>query len=449
MDGRLVEALSRHPAIHDWTARRQRGRSAQTYLVGSAVENVRQVERESYEVEVFNDHEADGEPVRGSATIPISRADLERLPEVLDTAAVMASLVHNPRWSLPEPGLELPEVELADPLLTTLERTLAAATDAADRIRELAAAETTHGVRLSAAELFINTIDEELVNSRGLVASSSSTQLMLEVVLLARNGEDEAEYFRQAESRRLADLRIEETIVEGSRLARDKLRATAPRTRMGAVVIGGESLAQLFGGTAVNQTGALLTQASAATAYSKLSRLEIGQPIYGDRQLHGDPISLRANARLPFGVASYRFDGDGVPAQDLLVIDDGVLRARPATKRYAQYLGLPASGRPGMTQIGAGSTSTSEMLSAEGPTCQVLAFSAPNVDVLTGDFGMEIRLGYEHDGGSTRPISGGSVTGNLFEALTDVTMASETNTLTTYSGPGAMRFANLQVAGQD
>ena len=60
MDRRLLEALARHPRIDDWTVRRQRGRSAQIYLVGNAIENVRQVEREAYEVEVFNDHDVDG-----------------------------------------------------------------------------------------------------------------------------------------------------------------------------------------------------------------------------------------------------------------------------------------------------------------------------------------------------------------------------------------------------
>jgi PmbA protein len=205
----------------------------------------------------------------------------------------------------------------------------------------------------------------------------------------------------------------------------------------------------MFGGTAVSQAGALLSQASASTAYSKLSRLEVGEPIYGERPLAGDAITVRANATLPYGVGSYRFDNDGVPAHDLLVIADGVLRARPATQRYAQYLGLPASGRPGMAQVSAGAVTQSQLLDGDGPIYEVVAFSAPNVDTLTGDFGMEIRLGYEHDAGSTRPITGGSVTGNLFEALADVTLASETRTHTNYAGPVAMRFGSLQVAGQD
>ncbi|HEX5578033.1 MAG TPA: metallopeptidase TldD-related protein, partial [Candidatus Limnocylindria bacterium] len=447
-DQRLTDALQGHPAVHDWTARRQVGRSVQVYLAGNQVENVRQVERESYEVELFNDHQADGEASRGAAKVPISRADLERLPEVLETATTMASLVNNPPWSLPEPH-GMPEVELADPSLTSVEGALAAAHEAADRIRALAANEATNDVRLSGAELFVTSIEEELHNSRGLTGTALTTHLLLEIALLARHGGDEAEYFRQAQARRLADLRIDETVTEGSRMARDKLRAVAPQTRVGPVVMSGEALVQVFGGTAVTETGALLNQASAAFAYTKISRLEMDQPIWGDRQPSGDLITLRANARLPYGVASYRFDADGVGAEDLLVIEDGVLRARPATQRYAQYLGLPASGRPGMAQLMAGTTPMADLLDGDGPAYHVLAFSAPNVDELTGDFGMEIRIGYERGPEGVRPLAGGSVTGNLFEALADVRLSSETRVNASYAGPVGIRFGSLQVAGQD
>lgn len=448
MDARLLDALRRHPGVHDWTARRQVGRSAQIYLVGNAVESIRQVEREAYEVEVLNDHQVGGEAFRGAARVPISGPDLDRLSDVLDAATTMANLVHNPPWTPPD-AHPLPEVELADPGLLSIESALAAAHQAADLIREQAAAEAGNGVRLSAAELFVTSVEEELHNSRGMIGEAVSTHLLLEVALLARDNGAEAEYFRQAEARRFSDLRIEETMTEGSRMARDKLRAEQPHTRLGPVVIAGEALAQLFGGSAISQTGALLTQASAATAYSKLSRLEVGEPIYAGGQATGEAITLRANARLPFGVTSYRFDADGVPAQDLLVIEDGVLRARPATQRYAQYLGLTASGRPGMAQVAAGTRPEASLLDGGEAGYQVIAFSAPNVDVLTGDFGMEIRLGYELGAGGTRPITGGSVTGNLFEALGDVSLSSETRVFTAYAGPVAMRFASLQVAGRD
>lgn len=448
MDPRLTDALERHPAVHDWTARRQVGRGVQIYLVGNQVENARQIERESYEVELFNDHLADGEPSRGAAKVPVSRADLDRLPEVLETATTMASLVNNPPWSLPG-AHDMPEVELADDSLTSVDGALAAAREAADRIRALAANEAASDVRLSAAELFVTTIEEELRNSRGLTGTSVATHLLLEITLLARHEGEEAEYFRQAQARRMADLRIDETVTEGSRMARDKLRAVAPQTRVGPVVVSGEALVQMFGGTAVSDTSALLTQASAATAYTKISRLEVGRPVWGDREPSGDLISVRSNARLPFGVASYRFDADGVAAEDLLVVEDGILRARPATQRYAQYIGVPASGRPGMAQVAAGATPMADLLEGDGPVYHVLAFSAPNVDDLTADFGMEIRIGYERGPNGVQPLTGGSVTGNLFEALADVRLSSETRVSTSYAGPIAMRFGNLQVAGQD
>jgi predicted Zn-dependent protease len=224
MDQRLTDALSRHPQIHDWTARLHRGRSVQIYLVGGVVENLRQVERESYEVEIFNDHAADGTPRRGAATLPLSRADLDRLDEVLDDGALMASLVHNPPWTLPDDGA-LPDVALADPGLGSLDAALAAARDTADRIRELAAAEAARDVRLSSAELFVNLIEEELANSRGLQASATATQVMFEVTLIARGADGESEFYGQAEARRLADLGIEATIADGAQMARDKLRA--------------------------------------------------------------------------------------------------------------------------------------------------------------------------------------------------------------------------------
>jgi len=67
---------------------------------------------------------------------------------------------------------------------------------------------------------------------------------------------------------------------------------------------------------------------------------------------------------------------------------------------------------------------------------------------LSGNFGMEVRLGYEVGPGGERPITGGSLTGNLFEALAAARMARETRQLASYAGPVAIRFEVLQVSGE-
>ena len=446
MDQRVIDAVRGHPEIHDWTIRFQHGRGAQVYLAGTAIENVRQVGREAYEVELFNDHEVDGQPMRGSAVIPLGREDLDRLPAILDDGVAMARLVQNPPWTLAEPT-RYPDVALADASFVDPADAVREARQAAEQIRELVAAAGA-GVRLSAAELFLTAVDEELVNSRGLEASSTSTRVLSELNLLA-DGDEESEFFHQGEARRLGDLDLPQMVDEAAGHARDATRAHPARTRLGPVVLTDIAADQVFAASVLGSSSPYLTQTSASAAYARLSRFEIGEPVFLGQPHTGDPFTLRSNALRPFSVLSYRFDPDGLPAQDVLIIEDGVLRARTATQRYAQYLGLPATGQPGLAEIAPGPTSMADLLQGEPSVYQVVAFSAPNVDAVTGNFGMEIRLGYEIGPDGTRPIKGGSVTGNLFEAMAAARFSSETAQFPSFAGPRAIRFEALQVAGED
>jgi PmbA protein len=132
------------------------------------------------------------------------------------------------------------------------------------------------------------------------------------------------------------------------------------------------------------------------------------------------------------------------------LIQDGVLRARQATQRYGQYLGVPVTGDEGNTEVAPGDTPLAELLSGgEGdePVTHVVAFSSPEVDPVTGDFGSEIRLGYEITRDGRRPIKGGSVSGNVFDAFADAHFSRDERDAQGYAGPRAVRFAELNVAG--
>jgi PmbA protein len=446
MDRRILDALERHPDVADWTVRRQHAAGAQVYVAAGTLESVRRVGREAYAVDIYTDHELDGEPMRGSVTIPVGRDELAGFDHLLDEAVVMAGLIHNRPWPLPEP-MAHPRVTLADPELRSPEDSMASARAAVELIRRQLA--DAPEIRLSAAELFLSAVDEEIVNSRGLRAEGRSTSALLELVLLAQGDGDEVEFFRHAEARRLGDLRIAELVTDGARLVRDATHARIPTSRVGPVVVSDMALDQLLGPDVMGGTGAILTQAGAGAAYAGLSRWELGEPVFLGREPTGDPLTVRSNARRPFGVLAYEFDEDGLPAQDLAVIEDGILRARPATQRYAHYLGLPATGRPGVPEIAPGPTPFADLLAGDGPVIHVVAFSSTNVEELTGNFGMEIRVGYEVGPGGTVPLKGGSVTGNLFEALAAARFSAEKGEDAGYAGPRAIRFEGLQVTGTD
>jgi predicted Zn-dependent protease len=454
----ITGALGRQSGVSDWTVRRRHSRSVQLYLIGRSIENVREVETEEYDLDVYNDHpfpshmkgaggEAPSGSARGAASIKLVPADKPNLKARIEDAVTMASLTHNRHFALPE-STEYPDVPLADPSLAHLASSREAAGAFADEIWGLV--EREDGIRLSAAELFLTVTDVELWNSRGVRAGSSGTRVLSEIVLLARGeGADEAEHFRQLESRRLVDLRLEHNVPEAARFARDTLRSRAPKTRTGPVVLTGEALITLF--------EAFTFQASARAAYMKLTSLEPGQSVLGDREAKGDLLTLRSNALREFAIGSHRFDGDGVPGQDVLLIENGVLRQRIAGQRYGQYLGVPITGEAGTTEVGAGTTPLPQLLRGDGPVLHVVKFSSPEVDPVTGDFGSEIRLAYEVNGDSVEPVKGGSVSGNVFDAFADAQFSSDTTSLIAagfsagggdYFGPEAIRFASLRIAGE-
>ncbi|MDQ3701753.1 MAG: metallopeptidase TldD-related protein [Chloroflexota bacterium] len=460
---KIVAGLEQHQGVSDWTVSHRRSRSVQLYLIGRETESLRDVATEEFDVEVFNDHSAPGGEtagtgggesdriagesdrltgtVRGVASLKLVPADAGRVVQRLDDAVLMAQLVHNPPYTLAEPAT-YPEVPLADPELVSADGAARAAQAFAGQLWELVEREA--GVRLSAAELFLTYSEVELRNSRGIRVRSAGTRVLSELVLLASgNGAEDAEHFRQIQGRRLADLHLPTAVAEAAQAARDTLRARAPKTGTAPVVLSGDALIPLF--------EAFTYQASAAAAYMKLARFDVGESIYGERDVTGERLTLRANALRPFGLASHRFGADGLPGQDTLLIQDGVLRARHATQRYAQYLGIPATGALGNTEVAPGGTSLEDLTTATdgGPTYHVVGFSAPDVDPITGDFGSEIRLGYEVTPQGRRPIKGGSVSGNVFDAFASARFARDTIDRGEYAGPAGVRFAALRVSGED
>jgi predicted Zn-dependent protease len=460
----IKAALGRHDGATDWTLRRVRSRSTQLYLIGRSIENLREVETEEYELDVYNDHpfpadfrDRDGAapagPARGSASVTLVPGMRGAVAERIADAVAMARLVHSPRFDLPERA----EAACASPGSasgTSGNSARAAAVSFAEELWGLV--ERERGVRLSAAELFLTTTDLELHNSRDLQVGTSTTRLLSEIVLLARGDggsstDEEAEHFRQIETRQLPGLRLEEQVAEAARFARDTLRTRAPRTRVGPVVLEGEALVTLF--------DAFAFQASARAAYQKLATTELGQSVLGDRQVKGDELTIGSNALRPYGLGSYRFDPDGVPGQEVLLIENGILRRRVAGQRYAQYLGVPATGQMGAIEVAAGTAPLPELVRGE-PVLRVVKFSSPEVDPVTGDFGTEIRLAYEEDGsgGEPQPVKGGSVSGNVFDAFADARLASGLRELPlagfsagggAYAGPEAVRFASLRVSGDE
>jgi PmbA protein len=310
--------------------------------------------------------------------------------------------------------------------------------------RMQAAVASEPGVRLTAGECFGEIHATHLVNSRGIDAEQESTQVDIELVLHSQKGERESEIFDELTRRRISDLNLESVVEERVQMTRDVLDAQAPASWQGPVVLRNEALTVFLAGDHLNES-VIHTLASAAAKYSRLSSWEVGKPVFRTEVL-GDPLTVWANRTLPFGIASNRFDAEGLPAQRVQLIRENELGAFTSSQRYADYLQIPATGDFGNIEIPAGTRPAAELLAE--PYLEVVQFSWFNPNPITGDFATEIRFGYVVRDGKRTPFKGGQLIGNYMDALANVHWSAEMGFFGAYLGPQAARFNDLKVSGE-
>ncbi|MBC7263215.1 MAG: hypothetical protein H5T64_02525 [Chloroflexi bacterium] len=437
----VAELLNEQRGVDDWLAREIEKTSTQVYIIGERPESRRTVFNHLVQVKVFNDHVAPdtGDRSRGSAVFTVLSSDKDNVPTKIADAVSIARLTHNQPYGLPGPAM-YPEVPIVD------EDICHAPLDVAERLTEQLhrALRDEKGVRLSSAEIFVQSSHLHLRNSRGIDAVMDSTSLLLDLVLLARRDNGEMESHVALERRRSADLDISALVHRYAQYARDSLEAILPATGRYPVVVSHEALAELLFGEG---SSPLVFRTAAEQKYQKVSPLEVGESIFGTIQPTGDPITFYSNAVLPYGMRSCRFDEEGLPGQRVIIVESGTLRHFWAPQRYAEYLGVSPTGIFGNLEMVGGTTPMADLLHSDGRMYHLVGFSAMNPDPITGDFVGEIRLGYEINGNRKRAIKGGSVSGNLFDALATARLSEESVFLGNYQGPVAVLFPSLTISG--
>ncbi len=443
----LAGALANTPGADDWQVELLRDEEAQLYLIGEHVESRRVVTNERARVTLYNDHAPAGgdgtgaapTTARGFTTQTLLESDVTdgRLATRLNDAVTIASLTDNPPFTLATaPAGGYPDVVTSDPLLASDPG--AALDDALARLR--AAISNWGNVRLSSAELYATRSSRELRNSRGLAATDRGTQVFLDFVLIAHEGEREAEFHAELTRRRISDLMIEGTVDSYATYARHMLVAQPPTTHQGPVILTGDALLSFF--------SPVVFQTSGQAAFMKVSRFNSGDLVTGDEP-SGDRLTLLSDATRPWGTKTAPFDREGLPARQVTLIRDGVFVQPWAGTRYATYLGIHPTGDFANLTVQPGQWPMDVLRSAAaGPVYEIVAFSWMNPDPISGDFTVEIKLGYRHDATGTHPIKGGSLSGNVFTALAAARFSAQTYSDGAYFGPAAIRFDNLTISGE-
>jgi hypothetical protein len=279
----LIDILESDDRISGWQVRELAKQSTQLFLNKDAEESRRRVDSLAFDVELLITRKAalpgqkEKQWVTGNARFNVDPGALGRFKGDLETAIASANLVSNEAYGMAEVAGTIPKVELADPaLMQDAEGQVALG---AEQLRHAAAKEK--GVRLVAAEFFADRFRTRYFNSQGVNCLFESTLYSGEYCLLAAGPKGETEVFKAYKRRRLQDVGLEALVAATAAQSRERLKAVLPQSGSFDVVLSGEALEHFWAW--------VVTQASGAAKYNRMTSAEIGQQLIEAEEIEDDP----------------------------------------------------------------------------------------------------------------------------------------------------------------
>ena len=134
----------------------------------------------------------------------------------------------------------------------------------------------------------------------------------------------------------------------------------------------------------------------------------VGEKAYSDKlTVMDDPLIQR-------GLASRHYDGEGISARSIPIIENGVVKNIYVDTYYGRKGEMtPTTGTPSNRRIVLGDKSLQQLLADVGNGVYVTSWLGGNADATTGDFSLGLRGHMIENGEIGRPVGEMNVTGNL------------------------------------
>ncbi len=378
----------------------------------------------------------------------VSSNDLSEkgLAPLAERCAAMARIApEDPYCGLaPEDRLatSFPALDLSDTAEVATERLVEMARAAEDAARSVDGIVNSNGAGAGYARSRI-----VLATSHGFAQSYESTSYSVSCQVVAGNDDGMETDYDSTSARHLADLQPAEDI--GLEAARRAVRRLSPRkvdTRKVPLIVEPRLASGILGHLAGAINGSAIAR---GTSFLKDALdTEVFAPHV---HVHDDPRRVR-------GLRSKPFDGEGVAAEALTVIDAGRLTTWFLDSGTARQLGLETNGRASRGTAGApspsitnfymapGTDSPEDLIKDIGQGLYVTTLFGQGVNLVTGDYSRGAAGFWIENGEIAYPVSEITVAGHLKDMFRHLTPA---NDLTFRYGVNAptLRIEGLTVAG--
>ena len=406
-----------------WELSENTSRGWEFYFIRHRLDQNRVTEVKTCSVKLYRPLEG-GLLGSASGEISPSASDAE-IEKTLSDVYFQASLVKNPAYALNDRPVASPPLKEVD-----------VAAIARDFITAMAGVHETETEDVNSYEIFVKEITRRYRNSNGVEYTVRYPSSMIEVVVNARSGEHEIELYRCFKSGTCDAEKLRRDVEKALRYGRDRL-VTEPTPRLNTFDV-------LFStDDAVNIYEYFSDKMSADMIYRRMSDWTPGKAIA--ENMTGDRITVRAVSSLANSSADYPIDEEGAAIADRTLIRSGVAESIWGHRQFCQYLGAEDGSIVRNVVVEGGARSEEEI--RRGDYLEVVEFSSFQVDPMGGDIAGEIRLGYLHQGGQVKVVSGGSVTGQMADAIPTMEFSAETEQYNNFVIPRVTLLKNLKITG--
>ena len=396
----LKKLLEENPEVSAYEIRQTVNDDRQLYFVLGRLETSRAVNAETVNVTVY--HDFDG--FRGSSAFAITANDNEKtIKEKTVSAVTKAKAVRNPYYPLAEKSRNLSTYkQLSEPMTLSLKKV-------AD---DIFAADHFENSSLNATEIFGCLEHVRFINSNGVDHSFDETSLFAETIPSYKNETDEYElYYCQSEGDLNAPFKA--NVEEALRNVRYRAEARTPKEvnlpENLEIAVKGEMLGLLMGNFA--------DDLSYASLYNKMNHYGVGD------EISPLPFDITMMGELKGALSSSPIDDHGLLLDKTRIIEAGKAAALWGDIRYGSY--LKEEKITGNYSVIVLDNYQPDDEALNRPHLTIMNFSSPQLDSASGYFGGEVRLAlYEHDG-LVEPLTGFSISGNIYEEIRTATFSSE------------------------
>lgn len=435
MIDRIIHALKANASVADWLINVRETRSSELFYVGKKLETNRATDVTAYEVTLYLDKEENGEKKRGSASFSVyDYMNEEQLEEKVAEKVYAAGFALNPWFDLPSPVDTPIEESTSNIKDLTLKQAAEMVSDAVFK------ADQYDNGYLSATEIFVNKIDERVLNSKGIDISAVSYNAMVELIPSWKEEDQDVEIYHMMRLESLDPVAITQEVDEKLNLVHARYEAkdlseVMDKANPAKVILQGNEVGTMF--------RYYIGDLNYGTKYTHSNRYEMGDPVQGET-VTGTVLNLSMKGQVKGAFRSAAFDSDGVILKEKVLVKDGQAVGRFGDFRMGQYIREEEpTGELPITVVAPGEKSFAEM--ASEPYLRCVVFSGLQMERNSGYFGGEVRLGFYFDGEKEIPVTGFSISGNMKEAGHTMVYSSDVQTTAAFQGPKYLEIQGVSV----